>query len=93
MVRKIIHALNRAWNYIYAFFGGYYWDACILCGSNFGGHESDINGASVITPDCEEDESVSICNTCSDKLMKHFNAQCFFEIWYDDAKKIIEEIK
>jgi hypothetical protein len=34
-----MYYINRLYNQLYAFFNGYFWLPCPLCGKYFGGHE------------------------------------------------------
>ena len=55
-----------------AFFGGYFWLPCHLCGEYFGGHEWSNGSVLFDTPHSGE----GICDNCTEKAIR-LNKQTF----------------
>ena len=57
--RKAIMKLPRLFHRLYAFFSGYFWLPCPICGKMFGGHEAyfglmtNLSGGSAVCKACE----------------------------------------
>lgn len=56
---------NRLWNRVRAFFGGYFWLPCPICGKNFGGHE--IGDGTLMT---DPGGGLSVCRDCSEEATR-----------------------
>jgi hypothetical protein len=56
----------RLFSRLYAFWGGYFWLPCPVCGEHFGGHESGFG--SVL---CEDGRAYVVC----------YKPECNMEAW------------
>jgi len=57
--------LPRWMHYLYAFFNGYYWSRCPICGQMYGGHESaDIDLMTSFT------SGICVCSRCAAEAIR-----------------------
>ncbi len=66
--------LHRFW----AWFAGYYWMPCPLCGKYIGGHEHDWNKSGCLMT--AEGTGKTTCYDCRDKA-EELNIECFGRKW------------
>lgn len=61
---KVPRFLHR----LYAFFNGYFWLPCPLCGRHFGGHEWRVSWM------YNYQEGIGVCSNCTEVARKHNEA-------------------